>query len=253
MFIFLLSACSPEKPVEIEGMVYIPSGEFILGSDEIDSSGLAREFGAREKRFYENEKPYQKIFLEDFYIDKYEVTNESYKNFVEKTNHPLPRNWKDNTFEKGKKFHPINYVTWADASAYCKWAGKRLPTEFGWEKAARGPKGNRFPWGNEFDKNKANLDSNRTTPVGSMPGDKSFYGVFDMGGNVMEWTDSWYKPYPGSTMKNKNFGEKFKIARGGTGNVSGHYLLKTIFSRSTFRAYYRVDLDVRDIGFRCAK
>jgi formylglycine-generating enzyme required for sulfatase activity len=251
--IILFLGCSNEKAPEIEGMVYIPSGKFIMGSNEIDNNDLAKEFGAKHVVFFANEKPERKINLKDFYIEKYEVANKDYGVFIEKTKYTPPLHWINGAFEAGKETHPVFNVSWFDASAYCKWAGKRLPTEEEWEKAARGPKGNKYPWGNDFDNKKGNLTKGHTMPVGGMAEDKSFYGIYDMGGNVMEWTASWYKPYPGSTFQSKEFGEKTRVIKGGYGSVKGHYNLGNLYSRPSFRNFFPPKGKGNDVGFRCAK
>lgn len=253
IFIVFLG-CSRENITQMErGMVFVPSGIFIIGSDETDSNALGKEFGLREKRFFENEKPVREIHLNGFYIDKYEVTNVDYKLFIIETDHEPPPNWEDPAYLQEREKHPVNAVSWHDADEYCQWTGKRLPTEEEWEKAARGPNGNKFPWGNEFDESKANLNLGDTVPVGSKPGDKSFYGLYDMGGNLTEWTSSWYKPYPGSPLQSKYFGEIYKVVRGSAGSLEGHYNIGSINSRASYREYYPPSGKGIDVGFRCAK
>jgi formylglycine-generating enzyme required for sulfatase activity len=253
VMITFIFGCLNEKGNEIEGMVYISSGEFVLGSDDVDPSGLGKEFGARQTTFYEDERPIRKMNLDSFYIDKFEVNNRDFKNFCNKKGYPPPPTWENGMYIAGQALHPVENVSWFDANEYCKWAKKRLPSEIEWEKAARGPKANRYPWGMDFDKDKANFGLGDTVPGGSIPTDKSYYGAFDMGGNVMEWTSSWYKPYPGSTVKSKDFGEQYRILRGGSGTVVGHYNLSKIYSRSAYRHYYLPGGRGNDSGFRCAK
>lgn len=251
--IAIFSGCSQETVPAIEGMVYIPAGEFTIGSNDVDTNALAKEFGAKQLVFFENEKPVRKIFLKDFYIGKFEITNKEYKLFIAESGHKPPVHWKSGMFKTGKDIHPVINITWFDADAYCKWAGKRLPAEEEWEKTARGPDGSQYPWGNNFDKKKANLSKGHTTQVGSMSEDKSYYGVYDLGGNVMEWTGSWYKPYPGSTFQSKDFGEKYRVLKGGYGSVAGHYNLGNFYSRGSFRNYFPPTGKGIDVGFRCAK
>ena len=250
--LFLFS-CSIEKAPQIEGMVYIPSGEFIMGSADVDTEGLGKEFGERKGRYYEDEKPVRKIFLKGFYINKYEVTNMEYKTFVTAAGYPPPPTWVNVMYPNSEANHPVTNVTWFDAYNYCAWAGKRLPTEEEWEKAARGPNGNKYPWGDEYDEKKANLTKGATTAVGSFETDKSYYGVYDMGGNIMEWVDAWYKPYPGSKAENKDFGETSRVLRGDAGSVLGHYSLSKIYARSSSRHYGHTDEAGDDAGIRCAE
>ena len=150
-------------------MVYIPPGEFLMG---------------------DGKKPAQ---VEGFYIDRYPVTNADYAPFCEETGHTKPPPWHNTgTYPEGKADHPVVQVKWSDAVAYAQWAGKRLPSQAEWEKAARGTDGRKWPWGDEFDKSKCNTfetDVGTTTPVGQYsPEGDSPYGVGDMAGNVYEWT-----------------------------------------------------------------
>lgn len=234
-------------------MVYIPAGEFIMGNEDIEKDGMAKEFGERKVRYYEDERPMRKVYLKGFYIDKYEVTNSEYMVFISNTGYKHPLTWENGTYAKGEDNHPVNNVTWFDADKYCLWAGKRLPSEEEWEKAARGPNRNIYPWGNEYDEKKGNLSKGTTMPIGSYETDKSYYGVYDMGGNVMEWTDAWYKPYPGSKAENSDFGETYRVLRGGLGSVLGHYIMGKIYTRSSFRHYYSPGGAGDDGGIRCAK
>jgi len=237
VFLSLQAGAQSELPKNIRwsqdnsDMVLIPAGEFTMGSEKLA-----------------NEKPRHKLFLKDFYMDKFEVTNQQYYKFCKDTNRELPIHMTNDKIPAGRENHPVSNVSFSDAEAFCKWAGKRLPTEQEWEKAARGTDGRVYPWGSGWDQN---LSNNRTRsgedtlPVGSIPRGASPYGLMDMAGNVWEWTDSWYKSYPGSPV---NFDEtgKNRVVRGGA----------YFYSIELLRTSYRHPLPPDDVseygGMRCA-
>ncbi|MBZ0257261.1 SUMF1/EgtB/PvdO family nonheme iron enzyme [bacterium] len=192
------------------GMIYIPAGQTIIGSENGD-------------RF---EQPIHPEEIPAFYINKYEVTNQEYYEFVENQSHRPPLHWIDGQIPIGKEKHPVSWISFEDAEAYCKWKGGRLPTEFEWERAARGNEMRVFPWGNKFDPELANTwESNRedTAAVGSYPFGASPFGVHDMSGNVFEWTSSFFKPYPGSKAKLEGAQKTHRILRGGSWNFESYY------------------------------
>ncbi len=224
-------------------MVEIPEGSFIMGTNDR----------------LEDEGPQHERFLHQYYIDIYEVTNLQYKAFIDATGRRSPKYFRNRTFPEGKADHPVTYVSWKDARDYCVWAGKRLPTDAEWEKAARGPNGNIFPWGNAFDIDLANTpqrwkilgEEGDTTPVGAFPEGKSYYGLYDMSGNVWEWTDTWYDAYPGSMHMTENYGKKYKTLKGGSWWDCSFYqcgISAPLYNRSFFLPSTKNN----SFGFRCA-
>lgn len=234
-------------------MVYIPKGEFIMGSDDVDKEAQAQQYGSK-KPFYANERPKRTVNLKGFYMDKYEVTIANYKEFVNVTKHIEPDNWATIKDMDKAGNYPVIAVNWHDAKAYCEWRQKRLPTEAEWEKAARGTDGRRFPWGDEFDIKKVNTSGTYggLLPVGSFEDGKSPYDIYDMAGNVSEWVEDWYKAYPGNDYNDKDYGEKFKVVKGGGWGGMGHYSLQ-IYVRASQRGPGEPTWKLNDIGFRCAK
>jgi len=253
---FILSACAAvnlagrQDVIRGEGehdvMVLIPAGKFTMGSSAEDEK-LGIIVG-------NNEQPRHEVKLKAFYIDIYEVTNLQYQRFIDATDNKTPYDYKDRKYPEGEGYLPVSHIDWYDANAYCKWVGKRLPTEAEWEKAARGTDARIYPWGDEYDLNKLNTREwnkrkvERVT-VGSFSEGVSPYGVFDMAGSVWEWTEDWYAPYLGNTMKSTNYGEKLKVARGGGWNSEGHDLARTAtrFPYIPNKAYHCF------IGVRCVK
>jgi len=235
-------------------MVLIPSGEFIMGTDMVDTEGTHKKIGAVKPLFLD-QHPEIKLFLGSFYMDRYEVTNEEYQKFLKATQFTdLPAHWVEGEYPADQGLHPITQVTWWEAWSYCIWAGKQLPTEAQWEKSARGAEGLPYPWGKEFVKGKANLgiDGDRkTAAVTAYPEDVSPFKIYGMSGNVMEWTQDWYLPYPGNPKPDARFGKELKVLRGNGFQKAGHYFLPA------YRfAFTRTEANPNDffenVGFRCA-
>jgi len=229
------------------GSVTVPAGEFIMGTDE-----------AREDAY-----PEHRVYLDAFEIDRYEITNAQYWEFLDymkKTNdhskcfkgepsgkNHTPRFW-DNEYYNVPDY-PIVRIDWYDAYAYAAWAGKRLPTEAEWEKAARGLAGRKFPWGNESDPSRCNL-SGDPKPVGSNEGGKSVYGCYDMAGSVHEWCADWYSntyytEAPSRNPKGPDNGLR-RVIRGGS-RFSQPFQVRTNTRKSEQPDLFNVAL-----GFRCA-
>ncbi|MEJ7709803.1 MAG: SUMF1/EgtB/PvdO family nonheme iron enzyme [Pyrinomonadaceae bacterium] len=229
-------------------MVLVGKGEFVMGSDA----------------FNPEEKPAHKVTLPDFYIDKYEVTNEQYRKFCDETRRPYPTDpwWGkdimnvDNYF-KSQPQMPVVGVSWDDAVAYAQWAGKRLPTEAEWEKAAswdpQTMQKRQWPWGDTQDQGRANLGSDRPKPVGQNPGDTSAYGVQDMAGNVGEWVSDYFQAYPGNQTANPCI--RYKVPSGTRRRFSP---VLSMVQRTTRRLPFSPQFTAAElakrswlIGFRC--
>lgn len=251
-----LSACGvhSEFARRPRGMLSVPAGRFVRGSNRVDEFQQAGEMGSK-KPWYKDEYPQHEITLPLFYIDQYEVTNAEYKSFIDDTEWRSPPQFVDRDVPSGRERFPVAQVNWYEAERYCQWRGKRLPSEAEWEKAARGTDGREFPWGNDFEKIKQDADdasAEDIAPVGSFKEGMSPYGVMDMAGNVWEWTSDWYRPYPNGTFKSALFGEKQKVFKGGGGGRVGHYALP-LFYRSAYRSSIAPEQAFADLGFRCAK
>ena len=274
----ILPAFGAEPAVD---MALIPAGEYRMGTAE-GSDGLT------------DEHPERLVFLHAFFLDRFEVTNQDYAAFVQSTSYRPPSNnnpastiWNDTAYPQAIAKHPVVNVSWEDAVAYCRWSGKRLPTEAEWEKAARGTDGRRYPWGNDWSWKKANSasywagqtiefqsgadweafwvkgDGARlvkekgikgevlTLPVGSFPDGASPYGIQDLAGNAAEWVQDWYDPnyYRSAPLSDPSGPERgaIKSMRGGS------WLKPAISLRTSDRDWGIMDSRPSGTGFRCAK
>lgn len=206
--------------------------------------------GGHDIRLFSDAQPEHKVTVPAFYLDKTEVTNAQYKKFCEATGQPVPPHWKNGAFEAGEATVAVTHVSWWEAAAYAAWAGKRLPTEPEWEKAARGTDARQFPWGEAWDTDLLVTRQVKPQPVGTKPAGASPYGALDMAGNVFEWVADWYLAYPGSTQELPEFGKQCKVVRGGGfDSLPGFPLIYNSAYRSVARPQNRSEW----IGFRCAK
>jgi len=233
------TAPTQAAPVASGEMIAIKGGAFQMGSAQGDP----------------DERPPHEVTVSDFQMDRFEVTNTLFDAFVQATGYQT-ENEKGGKAQTWRTFstpdttdNPVVMVTWADANAYCQWAGKRLPTEAEWEYAARGTDGRIYPWGNDYDPSKFNGKASGihgTVHVGSYPSGESAFGIDDMAGNVWEWTADWYQAYPGGPAS-QFYGEKFRVTRGG-----GWF-----DEQKQVRASNRSSADPTaandDLGFRCVK
>lgn len=225
-----------------------------MGYNDIDLQEMLTENPEWKKVWFSDAIPQHTVYIDGFWIYKYEVTVAQYRRFCEESGRQMPRRptwgWKDD--------HPIVRVTWSDAQAYAHWASCRLPTEAEWEKAARGTDGRRYPWGNNWNEKKllrrpgtrgGNLC--QTAPVNSFPENASPFGVLDMEGNVGEWCADWYSPTyysisPYSNPQGPASGNS-RVRRGGSwyDDNLAYFQVARRFSLHQVDGY-------QDIGFRCA-
>ncbi len=237
----------PAKFPELE-MVLIPAGEFLMGS----VSGL-------DQATQPNEYPQHQLYLPDYYMAKTPVTRFQYASFVQATGYRLPSRRENVPPAAGKQDHPVVYVSWVDAVAYCHWFSQstgriyRLPTEAEWEKAARGTDGRFYPWGNLWDSHRCNTPEsglNQTTPVEAYPDGASPYGVLDMAGNVWEWcATQWGKPYPYDTGEDE-WRPDYLTANARRALRSGSFYDYRSYARSASRWGEPHESRSKEIGFR---
>lgn len=249
---------SSQDPVEFAAgkdgatMIVVPAGSFPMGVPDGDRDGGRDEY------------PRHDVFVDAFAIDKFEVTNGLYLAFVKSAGHRVPQNpknptrnlWQGDSITESLVDRPVINVDWFDADAYCTWAGKRLPTEAEWEKAAKGTSDRRFPWGNveptakHLNYNQRWIGEKTLMPVGSYEAGKSPFGVYDMAGNVWEWVNDWYdaqyyEKSPKKNPKGPDAGVKKVIRGAGWQNET-----------PTVRIFTRVESDPmgrnESTGFRCA-
>ena len=235
----------PKLPAALLGqdgapMVWVPAGEFTMGSEQGD----------------DDEQPIHRVVLDSFYLDTFEVTNGRFAKFVAAIQSEPPWGFADQETPVVQADRPVRWVTWLEATGYCLWAGKRLPTEAEWEKAARGPEGRTYPWGHDpptaahavFGLTEG---AETVSPIGNRSPGSSLYGVHDLAGNLYEWVTDWYDeafytrqsthnprgPVEGTT----------KVQRGGS-YINGPYRL-----RSAFRTKGDPTEHDPHVGFRCAQ
>ena len=251
--LLVLCGSAPGLSGEYDDMVLVPVGEFVMGNDYGDA----------------DERPAHRVSVKAYFIDRYEVTNDRYAAFLNEMGNPLEggAHWifidsqdcrieeKEGKFvpEQGYGDHPVVKVTYFGADAYAKWAGKRLPTEAEWEKAARGGLvGKQYPWGEDIDTTKANYGRKRmgTTPVGILP--PNGLGLYDMAGNAAEmvsdyYADRYYRQSPTADPKGPELGE-VRVIRGGSwlSDIVG----VRVFAREAGPIPY---VSLPNVGFRCAK
>ena len=235
----------PHLPAAITGrdgapMGLVPAGEFTMGSDEGD----------------DDEQPVHRVVLDPFYLDTFEVTNGRFAKFVAAIQSEPPWGFADQETPVLQAEQPVRWVNWLEAWGYCLWAGKRLPTEAEWEKAARGPEGRLYPWGNDpptaahavFGLKEGD---ETVAPVGDHPQGRSPYGIHDLAGNLYEWVSDWYDDafYAAAATRNPRgpVAGTTKVQRGGS------YINQPYRLRSAFRTKGDPTEHDPHVGFRCAQ
>lgn len=280
--LFLLLAAgagsvSAQAKKDKSNMVLIPGAMFEMGTDAADVPKLQEIFKIKRAEMFSDETPRHRVKIDSFYLDKYEVTNADFKNFLDKNpawrkdkilsefhNGKYLQTWNGHLFPKAKENHPVAFVSWYAAVAYCQSRGKRLPTEAEWEFASRGGlSGKAFPWGDKpADKTLANFGENEigaATAVGSYPANG--YGLFDMAGNVWEFlADEWQK-YPANVEIQVNpvaggdffFKDSFRQIKTRRVIRGGSYGGVPVNLRVTFRDSHLPENAGDHVGFRCAQ
>jgi formylglycine-generating enzyme required for sulfatase activity len=256
-------------------MVLISAGNFSMGEDVEVVMSVCQKMDDPysgepcEPSVFEEEAPRHTRTLDDYYIDKYEVTNAAYASCVQAGVCDPPDNV--SSFTRSQYYgnpiyedYPVIFVSWWDAKTYCEWREARLPTEAEWEKAARGTDGRLFPWGHSFEGTAMNFCDKEcplewgnekyndgfadTSPVGNYPEGSSPYGVMDMAGNVWEWTSDWFDVYPGGDpYGDEHFGNSFRVIRSGSWGFYG------LSSRTTNRGAGKPNKIYNYLGIRCVR
>jgi len=264
----LLVGCGAEavvtraSPIDGKLMVRVPAGTFVMGTSTAQESDLIKKLSL-PPNILGNEMPQSSLALSEFYIDQTPVTNAEYKQFLDtdpqrdvpflELPQAQPANWDPQTrsYPPNRSLYPVVLVAWNDAGAYCRWAGKRLPTEAEWEKAARGSDGRLWPWGSDWDATRSNgaeqglLDA---TAVGKYPAGASPSGALDMSGNVWQWTSTLDKEYPYQAADGREDpnASGMRVTRGGA------FLFGAGFTRAAVRNRFNPEGVSLSIGFRCA-
>jgi formylglycine-generating enzyme required for sulfatase activity len=272
-----------------DGMVEVPAGPFVRGSTDEDIAYFVQlcdqnDSGCIADNFLD-EQPVRNVMLSTFWIDQFEVSNREFQAFVQATNyrtvaeeHGSSKVWNDEeevrqlidtpgatwhhpegpgTDINERMDHPVVHVGWEDAQAYCAFLGKRLPTEAEWEKAARGPDGWRFPWGNTWQPDRVNSVlpteiADRSEATTSYPQGRSPYGAHHMLGNVFEWVADWYDPYyyetaPETDPAQMDDSSELRIIRG------GGWATRAGFMHTGWRRIVDPNTTSNTTGFRCAR
>jgi formylglycine-generating enzyme required for sulfatase activity len=240
-------------------MRLVPAGSFMMGSNADTAVAECEQFGIDcERESFINEEPVHEVYLDAYFIDKYEVTNKLYEACVNaRVCSPPIQNWSFNQddYYGNPKFYdyPVVFVNWDMAETYCEWRAAKLPTEAQWEKAARDNDGRIFPWGNDIDDKYANFDQiiHDTTMVSQYEKGKSPYGVYDLAGNTIEWVYDWYsETYYQNSPSSNPMGPSTDQGDGRV--VRGGSWFDKEKIRSAYRSGWGPAENADGLGFRCA-
>jgi len=231
-----------------DAMTSVSAGEYEIGMEPAKVKWVCK--GVTCEKEYMLAQPNHSVKVNAFSIDKYEVTNRQYKKFMQAAKQPAPKHWAGGEYPEKQDDYPVANVSWNDAAAYCKWAGKRLPTEVEWEVAARGGKKLPYPWGQKYRSGMANVareSYNSPTITGRYERGKSHLDCYDMIGNVWEWTASNPSNYAGAPAKIDQKSLNKIVVRGGSFR-DAEYMATT-----PYRKFLDPNGVFEDVGFRCAK
>lgn len=249
--LFTTSSAHAEKAIP-KGMALIEKGVFMMGSKKSMLELKPHDLFNTDRHTLGPENPAHEVYLDPFYIDIYEVTNETYSKYIQETGAKKPKGWNNANFNGPQQ--PVVGISWKEAVKFCEWQGKRLPTEAEWEKAARGKRPIKYPWGNappDSTKLNYNEEIKKTTRIGSYEKGKSDFGLYDLSGNASEWVNDWHFPeyYLFSPKENPPGPEKgqYKVIRGGSWRNNADDV------GLTYRNATTPGNRSLAIGFRCAK
>jgi formylglycine-generating enzyme required for sulfatase activity len=244
VLVALLAASRAAEP----GMVLVPAGEFLRGRSHPLPDDALKWFPA----LLRDDRPVRKVWVDAFHLDEHEVTNSEYAAFVRERRHRPPYNWADGRVPAGKEDFPVVDVSWVDADACCRWVGKRLPTEAEWERACRGyADGKVYPWGDDQPTAQLARFNALDGPCAVGRFKPSYFGLYDLAGNVWEWCADWYEREYYERAPDRNPAGpaegSYRVLRGGSWADEPKYLT------CAYRSWARPAERSPNIGFRCAK
>ena len=249
LFLHILGVLSTTCLASERGMVFIPGGDF--------SRGRSYDWPDTRLAWYPNplkdDTPVRRTFVNPFYMDEAEVTNERYALFAKATRRKVPYHWFKGEIPKGQEKHPVVNVSWDDVVGFCVWEGKRLPTEAEWERASRGlAEGRMYPWGDDNPTAKLAVYGSDAGAAAVCSKERNYFGLCDMIGNVWEWTADWYDRNYYEVASNRDpLGPAqgvYRVLRGGS-----WFDQPPLFLTCSYRSWARPAERSPTIGFRCVR